>query len=55
MSDIYLCVAQGSVRCKYKRNIKPITSHPGCGYDGDCVAKELMQEAIDIGKSLRGK
>ena len=55
MADVYVCVAQGSVYCKYKRNIKPLTSAPGCGFDGECVAKELLHEAASMKDKIHGQ
>ena len=54
MADVYVCMAQGAVSCKYKRNIKPITKQTGCGYDGECVAKELLHEAMDMKTKIDG-
>lgn len=39
---VYICNAKRSVRCKYKRNIKPISEKTGCGYDGECGLKSEL-------------
>lgn len=39
MGEGKLCGCGLATKCDYKRNIKPATPTPACGYYGECVSQ----------------